>query len=127
MSTLNLKRIFVKKLSRHANAQLAGRPGRDHIPHHTYNKNNKIPGSSMFFYDSERLYRTNVCLGLIILRGSLVPGHVVRASFVSDTAQKCLDRESLGRRRKRKLSQKLRTTQCLSIEFITYGKRASTI
>ena len=38
-------------------------------------------------------------LGLINLCGQCVSGHVVRASFVSDTPPKCLDREGLGRRR----------------------------
>ena len=56
----------------------------------------RIPGSS-YIYNREgpvALY-----LGLINLRGQCVSGHVVRASFVSDTPPKCLDREGLGRRR----------------------------
>ena len=55
----------------------------------SFTKIKKIPGFSNI-YDSEGPVAFS--LGLIILRGQCVSGHVVRASFVSDTPPKCLDR-----------------------------------
>ena len=46
----------------------------------SYDKNDKIPGSS-YIYDSEG--PAALSLGLIILPGQSVSGHLVRASFVS--------------------------------------------
>ena len=69
MQTVNFKRIFVNK--------------------------QKNSGSS-YIYNREG--PVALFLGLINLRGQCVSGHVVRASFVSDTPPKCLDREGLGRR-----------------------------
>ena len=66
MSTVTLKRIFVKSKSWHANAQLATGA------RHYFDKNNKIPGSS-HIYDSEGPIALS--LGLIILRGQYILGH----------------------------------------------------
>ena len=83
--------MFVKKQK-----QTRERPTRGRGATSSYNKNNKIPGPS-YIYDSEG--PVALSLGLIILRDQCVSGHVVRASFVSDTPPKCLDREGLWRRR----------------------------
>ena len=93
MSTATLKILFLKK-SKHANAQLAAEA--QHRQHPEFYQTKKIPGFSNI-YDSEG--PVALSLGLIILRGQCVSGHVVRASFVSDTPPKCLDRWGLARRR----------------------------
>ena len=48
---------------------------------------------------TERLSAVALSIGLIIPRGWRVSGHVVRASFFSDTPPKCLHRDCVGRRR----------------------------
>ena len=45
---------------------------------------------------TERLSAVALSLGLIILRGQCVSGHLVPASFVSDTPPKCFDQDQVN-------------------------------
>ena len=92
MSTATLKILFLKK----ANTRTPNSRSRRNIDNIQFYQTKKIPGFSNI-YDSEG--PVALSLGLIILRGQCVSGHVVRASFVSDTPPKCLDRWGLARRR----------------------------
>ena len=85
MSTVTLKRIFLKKQKQTRERATRGQGA-------TSSYFNKIPGSS-YIHDSEGPIALS--LGLTNLPGQYISCPVVRASFVSNTPPKCLDLEGL--------------------------------